>query len=267
MPRSPTLAHALVPTSATHAFSSTRDLRNELASSERQLRAALRQIDVLRAQQAALQCEVLRLGAVNHQARQLALHDELTGLPNRTLLRDRFGQAAALAIRQGRQAALLFLDLDRFKCVNDALGHAAGDLVLQLAAARLSACLRSSDTACRYGGDEFVVLLPELEGRHSAETVSDKIVATLALPYFLGGATIEVTTSVGLAFYPDDGIEYGELIRVSDLAMYRNKARARAPLAPDHVSRLPVVAANASGLAATSSPGAEKTSPCNASGT
>ena len=266
MPRSPTLAGAVAGPSPAHVFSSIRDLRDALVSREQQLLAALQQIDLLLAQQAALQHEVHRLGEVNARAQQLAFHDALTGLPNRTLLQDRFSQAVALATRQGKQVALLFLDLDRFKCVNDALGHAVGDRVLQLVATRLGACLRTSDTACRYGGDEFVVLLPELEGRHAALAVADKVLATLAVPYAIDGASIEVTTSVGFAFYPDDGIEYGELIRVSDLAMYRNKGSTRVAMGPGQASPLHPVAADRSTIAAIDSTGTEKTSPCDASG-
>ena len=113
------------------------------------------------------------------QARRFSHYDQLTGLPNRTLLLDRFNQAAARAARQRKQVALLFLDLDGFKSINDMLGHAAGDRLLQQVAARLTASIRTSDTACRYGGDEFVVLLPELECGESAVAACEKIRAHL----------------------------------------------------------------------------------------
>jgi diguanylate cyclase (GGDEF)-like protein len=223
MPDSLSTTADLARQSQIRAFANPRDLHSALAASEQSLRAALRRIELLLGQRSHLQQEVTRLEHANARAFELAFHDELTGLPNRTLLQDRFSQAIALAVRQGKQVALLFLDLDRFKSVNDAFGHVAGDRLLQQVAARLAACIRTSDTACRYGGDEFVVLLPELEGRQSAIAVEEKILAHLTVPYLVGAAVIELTTSIGIALYPDDGTEYGELIRVSDLAMYRNK--------------------------------------------
>jgi diguanylate cyclase (GGDEF)-like protein len=167
------------------------------------------------------------------RARQFAHHDGLTGLPNRHLLLDRYNQAVAAAARQHRQVALLFLDLDGFKTVNDTYGHAAGDRVLQQVAARLRACIRTSDTACRYGGDEFVILLPQYEGRESAVAVAEKVCAHLAAPYAVGGTAISVTASIGMSTYPIDGHEYGDLMQVTDRAMYRNKVRdAAAPGKP-----------------------------------
>jgi len=215
------------------ASASARASAGVLAASEQQLqtaldlRTALRQNAMLLAHTARLQEEVIRLRQANARVRELAFHDELTGLPNRTLLQDRFSQAIALAMRRGRQIALLFLDLDHFKRINDEFGHLAGDRVLQQVAARLVACLRTSDTPCRYGGDEFVVLLPELESRQSAFAAAEKILARLSVPYLMGDAAIEVTTSIGIALYPDDGSECSELIRVSDHAMYRNKGSPR----------------------------------------
>jgi diguanylate cyclase (GGDEF)-like protein len=196
------------------------------------LRTALRQIAALVGHMSRLEQEMMRLKQENARVRELAFHDELTGLPNRTLLQDRFRQAIALARRQGRQIALLFLDLDHFKRVNDTFGHVVGDRLLQQVAARLTSCLRVSDTACRYGGDEFVVLLPELESRQSAIAAADKILAQLSLPFLVSGAAIEMTTSIGIAFHPEDGTECSELIRVSDRAMYRNKGPARGDLPP-----------------------------------
>ena len=261
---SPARAFALPPLA--HAFSSTRDLHNALAASRQQFLAALRQIDLLLAQRSRLQEEVIRLGQANARAYKLAFHDELTGLPNRTLLQDRFTQAVALATRQGKRVALLFLDLDGFKRINDAFGHAAGDRLLQQVAARLASCIRTSDTACRYGGDEFVVLLPELDGQQSAISVAGKIRANLTVPYLVGDTAIEVTTSLGIAVYPADGIECGELIRVSDLAMYRNKGRARTAAPPDQIFRRSAGDDDTSGPAMNGSASAGKTPPCDASG-
>lgn len=200
------------------------DFRRALAASQQELGAALRQIDALLTEGSLLRRKVLELSQAVAQARQFAHRDALTGLPDRRLLLERFDQAVALAARQHRQVALLFLDLDEFKIINDMLGHVAGDSVLQEVAARLAACIRTSDTACRYGGDEFVILLPEFEGQESAASVAEKIRARLAAPYVVDGAWVELTTSFGMAVYPVDGHEYRDLLKASDLAMYRDKA-------------------------------------------
>jgi diguanylate cyclase (GGDEF)-like protein len=199
-----------------------------LEVSRERLRAALCRIDVLETEGLLLKHQVALLQRTVAQARQFAYHDELTGLPNRRLLLDRYNQAVALAARQKRRVALLFLDLNEFKKVNDVHGHAAGDGILRQVAVRLRGCIRTSDTACRYGGDEFVVLLPELEGRKSADAAARKIRARLAVPYIVDGVEITVTASVGVAVYPVDGHEYGDLMRVTDGFMYRDKARAAA---------------------------------------
>jgi diguanylate cyclase (GGDEF)-like protein len=198
------------------------------AASRQELEAALREIEALRTQGSLLIQQVALLAQEVARARQFAHHDGLTGLPNRRLLLDRYNQAVAVAARQHRQVALLFLDLDGFKRVNDAYGHAAGDSVLQQVAARLRACIRTSDTACRYGGDEFVILLPQYEGQESAAAVADKVCAHLAAPYAVGGTAISVTASIGMAVYPIDGHEYGDLMQVTDRAMYRDKVRGDA---------------------------------------
>jgi diguanylate cyclase len=199
-------------------------LERALEVSRERLRAAMCRIDVLETnglllghQVALLQREVLR-------SRRFAYHDELTGLPNRRLLLDRYHQAVALAARRHRLVALLFLDLDGFKNVNDTHGHAAGDRILQQVAARLLASIRASDTACRYGGDEFVVLLPELETPRSALVAARKIRARLSAPYVFDATEITVTASIGTAFYPVDGLDYGALMRATDGSMYRAKA-------------------------------------------
>jgi diguanylate cyclase (GGDEF)-like protein len=181
-------------------------------------------IDTLRARERALTQRVALLKLALARAERFANRDELTGLPNRRLLADRVDQAVARAARHGQRVALLFFDLDDFKHINDSMGHVAGDEVLQQVAARLTACLRATDTACRYGGDEFVVLLPELEERDCFLAVARKIRARLASPYLIGDASIEVTISMGMAVYPVGARGYDELIRVSDLAMYRDKS-------------------------------------------
>ena len=210
------------------AFSDVAALGRSLATSEQKLGAALRLIDDLQGHESSLKKKVAILSEAAAQARQFGYHDELTGLPNRRLLLDRFNQAMAQAARQHKLVALLFLDLDGFKTINDALGHVAGDLLLKQVAARLSACIRTSDTACRFGGDEFVILLPELERQESAAAAAGKIRAHLAAPYFIDGTAIEVATSIGMALYPVDGNGYEDLLRQSDVALYRDKARGRA---------------------------------------
>ena len=214
---------------STLVLASTAELHRALSASQQQVLTALRQIDTLQRRDEVLTQEVNQLAQAVAQARRFAHYDQLTGLPNRTLLLDRFNQATARAARQHKQVALLFLDLDEFKSVNDVLGHAAGDQLLQQVAARLTATIRTSDTACRYGGDEFVILLPELECRESAVAATEKIRAHLSTPYLVGGTSIQVTASIGLAVYPTDGSELGDLIQQSDAGMYCNKACGPAP--------------------------------------
>src|SRR5207248_6155996 len=136
--------------------------------------------------------------------RHFAYHDELTGLPNRALLLDRLSQALVRAKRHNKQLALLLLDLDGFKDVNDTLGHVAGDKLLQRVSERLLSCIRGSDTACRYGGDEFVVLLPEVDDQNRALVVAREIHARLAKPYMVDDYSVGVTASIGVAVYPFD---------------------------------------------------------------
>ena len=211
------------------AFASAAALHRALAISEQQVLTAQRQIDALQKRDELLTQEVNQLAQAVAQARRFSHYDQLTGLPNRTLLLDRFNQAAARAARQRKHVALLFLDLDGFKSINDMLGHSAGDRLLQQVAARLTACIRTSDTACRYGGDEFVLLLPELERGERAVAMAATIRAHLARPYLVGSTTIEVIASIGIAVYPTDGTEFDDLIAQSDAGMYCNKAGGPAP--------------------------------------
>ena len=213
----------------TQADSNTAELHRALSISQQQVVAAQRQIDALQKRDEVLKQEVNELAQAVAQARRFAHFDQLTRLPNRTLLLDRFNQATARAVRQHKQVALLFLDLDGFKSINDMLGHAAGDRLLEQVATRLTASIRTSDTACRYGGDEFVILLPELERRESAVAAKEKIRAHLAAPYLVGGTSIEVTASIGIAVYPTDGKEFDDLIQQSDARMYDNKACSPTP--------------------------------------
>ncbi|MFZ2157503.1 MAG: GGDEF domain-containing protein, partial [Bradyrhizobium sp.] len=156
---------------------------------------------------------------------RVAHHDSLTGLPNRLLFNDRLHQALSLAKRDSRQFALLYLDLDKFKPVNDRLGHAAGDELLQAVAARIRSEVRESDTVARIGGDEFALILPDVARREEAETVARKIVATVAAPFRLGGQgpSVDIGTSIGIALYPVDGRDTDALVTAADAAMYRAK--------------------------------------------
>jgi diguanylate cyclase len=163
-----------------------------------------------------------------NQAMQLALYDPLTGLPNRKLLDERLQQALVIAKRNGGHVALLFIDLDKFKPVNDNYGHAYGDLLLKEVAQRLRGCVRESDTASRLGGDEFVALLPEVEGEHDVGVVADKILHRLTMPYQITGHTFHISASIGAAMYPEDGADGKSLTRSADLAMYQAKNSGRA---------------------------------------
>lgn len=204
------------------------DLEQALETSRRQLGVAQNRVETLVKRGSRLKLRFLQLARKEAQVRHVAYHDELTGLPKRSLLLDRFNQAVAQGARQGRQVALLFLDLDGFKRVNDELGHGAGDALLQQVAERLTACIRAGDTACRYGGDEFVIMLPEIDDQDSAAAVAEKIRSQLSAPYLVDGGTVTVTASIGTAIYPVDGQDYDALSQQSDIRMYRAKARGGA---------------------------------------
>lgn len=161
------------------------------------------------------------------QATHVAQHDFLTQLPNRLLLHDRLSQAIALATRHGHRLAVLFLDLDRFKHVNDSLGHVIGDGLLQSVARRLLTCVRSSDTVSRQGGDEFVVLLSEIDHADDAATSAQKIIAAFVEPHDVAQHHLHVTTTVGISVYPDDGTDPETLIACADTAMYHAKEHGR----------------------------------------
>lgn len=152
----------------------------------------------------------------------VATHDPLTALPNRTLLHERLSQVLARAQRQGRPLAVLLVDLDRFKHVNDTLGHEAGDTLLQVAARRFYNCLRETDTMARQGGDEFVVLMDELPDRQPITRVSQRILDAMVEPFVIEGQEIHLTASIGISVYPDDG---RTVLRNADMALYRAKGK------------------------------------------
>jgi diguanylate cyclase (GGDEF)-like protein/PAS domain S-box-containing protein len=162
-----------------------------------------------------------------HRIRRLALHDSLTGLPNRVLFQDRLRQALAEARRHNWQAALLLLDLDHFKDINDTLGHTAGDRLLMEVARRLDACVRASDTVARLGGDEFALILIELRRPEDAAVVARKAVRAIAECFRLENQEVHTTASVGITIYPTDSDDPDQLLRDADLALYRAKAEGR----------------------------------------
>lgn len=156
-----------------------------------------------------------------------AHHDDLTGLPNRALLSERLQQELARARRAGNQLALLFLDLDRFKSVNDTLGHEGGDQLLRMAAGRLSACVRECDTVARLGGDEFVVLLTGLDNPQQTAKLAGQVLALLSEPFQIAGNNCFIGASIGVSVFPADGTTAEELLKQADIAMYRAKAAGR----------------------------------------
>jgi diguanylate cyclase (GGDEF)-like protein/PAS domain S-box-containing protein len=168
-----------------------------------------------------------RVRAVAVEMSHRAHHDFLTGLPNPVLLADRIGQAIEAARRHGSRLALLFVDIDNFKSVNDALGHTVGDALLRSIAERLKTCVRISDTVCRRSGDEFVVLLSEIARSEDAARSAAKLIAAVASPHEIAGANLLITASVGIAVYPLDGTRSEKLLFSADEAMYQAKRNGR----------------------------------------
>ena len=186
---------------------------------------------IIRAQVASLQKDVsvrtLGLEAANRQLRHLATHDALTGLPNRVLLDDRIAQALTHAHREQHSFAVMLCDLDRFKMINDSLGHHAGDQLLQEIARRLSNVVRDVDTVARLGGDEFTIVLSPATSREDAEVVARRVIEAMKPAVELQGITIHASPSIGIAFYPDDGASVETLIAHADAAMFVAKQRGR----------------------------------------
>jgi diguanylate cyclase (GGDEF)-like protein/PAS domain S-box-containing protein len=171
--------------------------------------------------------DITRMRESQDQLDHLAHHDPLTGLPNRLLFHDRLRHAMVRATRAGTQLAVMFIDLDRFKNVNDTLGHHVGDQLLKQVAAKLAACLRDGDTLARLGGDEFIVLLEDVDGAHGVAMVAEKLMQLFERPLLVSDYELFVTGSVGISLFPDDTVDLNMLIRNADLAMYQAKARGR----------------------------------------
>lgn len=203
-----------------------KEFAHNLTSNRGELDHARRQVEILIKQNVRLQNELAESVKKETQARYLAHHDGLTQLPNRALLQDRFRQAVLFAKRYHKSLALLMLDLDGFKLVNDELGHDVGDELLLMVARRLTRSIRGADTVCRYGGDEFVIMLSEIEGSKAAADFIVKIRALIGQSYVIDGYEIQITSSVGVAIYPEDGRTFEDLIKRADLAMYCVKSTA-----------------------------------------
>lgn len=159
---------------------------------------------------------------------QMAFHDSLTGLPNRKLFSDRLGIVLAQAKRNKKKVGIVMLDLDNFKDVNDTLGHDVGDTLLKAVAERLSVILRKSDTVARFGGDEFVLIFPDMEAIEEAIQVVQKIIDRFNKPFLIDTHQLVVTTSIGIAVYPNDGMDEEILMKNADIAMYQAKQAGRA---------------------------------------
>ncbi|KTG17706.1 hypothetical protein AUR63_08020 [Guyparkeria sp. XI15] len=176
---------------------------------------------------AALFSDISELKENERRIRHLAYYDPLTGLPNRRLFRDRLDLAIAHAHRSEGRLAVLFIDLDHFKTINDTLGHAVGDELLEQVAAKLTGCLREDDSVARTGGDEFLALLPEIEDFEPVADVAQRIIDSLSEPVELRGRELVIGCSIGVAFYPEDGQSGEELVKHADIAMYRAKQSGR----------------------------------------
>ncbi|MGB9989451.1 diguanylate cyclase domain-containing protein [Massilia sp. SM-13] len=163
------------------------------------------------------------LAQYSRQQQELALHDALTSLPNRRLLEDRIETTLQHATRQQRKAAVMYLDLDGFKAINDTHGHAYGDEVLKQVAQRLVSSSRKEDTVARVGGDEFVILLSEVSGLADAQEPAGKLIEVVSEPYLVNGLNLRLSTSIGIALFPDDATNVGDLIHAADNALYDAK--------------------------------------------
>ena len=192
------------------------------------LRRARDELEVrVSARTAELQAEIVERRQAEARVHHMAYHDALTGLPNRLLLAERLDRAMLAASRVGRKLALMFIDLDRFKSINDSLGHLTGDYLLKEVAQRLCRVVRASDTVARLGGDEFVVLVPGVHALDECGQVGDKIIEALSDPVEFEGRNLHISPSIGICLYPDDGKDVASLMRKADTAMYQAKAAGR----------------------------------------
>jgi len=157
--------------------------------------------------------------------KHMAHHDALTGLPNRRLFNERISLEISRSQRNNQKIGVMLFDLDHLKKVNDSFGHSVGDLLLQAVAQRLLGLLRKSDTVARMGGDEFLLILPEMKQTNDAILTAERILSALSTPFLLEGNQINITTSIGIVFFPDDGTEVDDLIKKADIAMYKAKEK------------------------------------------
>ena len=206
--------------------------RREAAESVRRARDELEQRVVERTAELAganalLQGEIVERRQAEARVHHMAYHDGLTGLPNRALLSDRLDRAMLTAQRTDRKLAVMFIDLDRFKTINDSLGHLTGDHLLKEVASRLCRAVRASDTVARLGGDEFVVLMPGIRNADECRGVAQKMIEALDAPFPFEGRVLHITPSIGICVYPDDGADVETLMRHADAAMYHAKASGR----------------------------------------
>jgi diguanylate cyclase (GGDEF)-like protein len=212
--------------------------REKDRANQEALEAKQAMVDTLRRSEQDLELRVIErthaLEGANEKLRQkelqleyMARHDALTGLPNRTLLDDRIARALASASRRGDVCAILLADLDGFKTINDVHGHVVGDQLLAAAAARIKECVRDTDTVARYGGDEFVIVLEDLDTEYDAADVAEKIVSRMHRSFELEGCTVRINISVGVACFPRDGRTAEQLLDRADMAMYAAKASGR----------------------------------------
>ena len=165
--------------------------------------------------------------SAEERLQQIAAYDQLTNLPNRYLLQADFSRKLEESSRTGKMLATLFFDLDNFKAINDLHGHETGDALLKQVALRMSEVTRNYDLLARFGGDEFVMIMPNLSERSDVIQVIDKIIASFIPAFDLPGASVQITTSVGISIFPEDGKDPSELLKNADLAMYRAKAEGR----------------------------------------
>ena len=216
------------------------DLTRSFIDMNKAVRQKIEQINEINATlEDKIEQRTQQLQAANQALIKLAKHDALTGLPNRQLLSDRLAQALVAAKRDKSHVALMFIDLDEFKPINDTYGHATGDLILIEAAQRIQDAIRESDTVSRIGGDEFIVLLPVVESPQHAAIVADKIRQSLNGPFILSEKLLHISCSIGIALYPEHGSDENTLLKNADLAMYDAKRSGRNAVMLFHVETDP----------------------------